>query len=170
MASEMVRVKTKKSIDLAKYVNTETGEYLAEEVSLNKGMITQYTEDGKYVIIKSDSFTIIDADAMEYLSKVLNKSEVGSMMVMANDLKTPFNLIFNHNRPHTHDTLQEAIGFKSKSMFIKFMGKLMKLGVLYQVKGNIMGEVRVIYMMNPLVARKRSKLDSQVFDIFKKLQ
>lgn len=170
MSSKIVKVKAKKSIDLDKYVNTETGEYLSDEVSLNNGMITQYTEDGKYVIIKSDSFTIIDADAMEYLSNVLNKSEVGSMMIMANDLKTPFNLVFNNNRPHTNDTLQEAIGFKSKSMFIKFIRKLMKIGVLYQVKGNIFGEVRVIYMMNPLVARKRSKLDSQVFEIFKRLE
>jgi hypothetical protein len=43
----------------------------------------------------------------------------------------------------------------------------MKLGVLYQIKGNIGGKIRVIYMMNPFVARKRKQLDSKVIDVFK---
>jgi len=42
----------------------------------------------------------------------------------------------------------------------------MKAGVIYQIKGNIAGEVRVIYMMNPFLARKRKTIDKEVFNVF----
>jgi predicted transcriptional regulator len=88
---------------------------------------------------------------------------------MASDLKTPLNLVFNHSVPHTNETLQVALDIASRSTFTLLIKKLMTLGVLYQLKGNFMGKVRVVYMMNPMLARKRSKMDAVVNDVFKKL-
>jgi len=169
MSSEMKLVRQKKKIDVSQYVNTETGEYLESELK-GKGSVTTVTSDEKYVTISSDDYTIIDADALRYLQSLLNRSELGSLSIIASDLKTPINLVFNNNVPHTNESLQKALNINSNSTFNILIRKLMKIGVLYQIKGNIMGSVKVIYMMNPLLARKRSKLDSQVFDIFKKLE
>ncbi len=169
MANTIKKVKTKSSIDINDYVNAETGEYLTSELG-KSGKITQVSEDSKYVIIQSDDYTVIDCDAMRYLASVLNRSEIGSIVIMNTDLKTPINLVFNNNMPHTNDTLQKALGYVSKAMFLNLIKKLIKLGILYQIKGNIMGEVRVVYMMNPLLARKRKQLDSKVFEVFKELR
>jgi len=169
MSSEMKLVRQKKKIDVSKYVNTDTGEYLNSELT-GKGSITTVSDDDRYVTISSDDYTIIDADALRYLQSLLNRSELGSLSIIASDLKTPINLVFNNNVPHTNESLQKALNINSNSTFNILIRKLMKIGVLYQIKGNIMGSVRVIYMMNPLLARKRSKLDSQVFEIFKKLE
>jgi predicted transcriptional regulator len=169
MSSEMKLVRQKKKIDVSRYVNTDTGEYLNSELT-GKGSITTVSDDERYVTISSDDYTIIDADALRYLQSLLNRSELGSLSIIASDLKTPINLVFNNNVPHTNESLQKALNINSNSTFNILIRKLMKIGVLYQIKGNIMGSVRVIYMMNPLLARKRSKLDSQVFEIFKKLE
>jgi predicted transcriptional regulator len=169
MSSEMKLVRQKKKIDVSQYVNTETGEYLESELK-GKGSVTTITDNEKYVTISSDDYTIIDADALRYLQSLLNRSELGSLSIIASDLKTPINLVFNNNVPHTNESLQKALNINSNSTFNILIRKLMKIGVLYQIKGNIMGSVKVIYMMNPLLARKRARLDSQVFNIFKKLE
>jgi hypothetical protein len=51
-------------------------------------------------------------------------------------------------------------------MFLKLLNKLMKVGVIYQLKGRIRDEIRVIYMLNPFIARKRKTIDKEVFNVF----
>lgn len=156
----------KATFDIGKYVNTETGELLSSELN-NSTMKITVTEKGDYVILASDDYIVLDAKAVAYLSSTLSRTEFSNVMSMTVDLKTPLNLIFNGPTAHTNETLQRYLGYSSKAMFLKLMGKLMKVGVLYQIKGNIQGEVRVIYMMNPFLARKRKTVDNKVVDVFK---
>jgi predicted transcriptional regulator len=147
-------------------VNIETGETLVSEMNGYKMNMSVSTE-GDYIVIKSDNYTVIDNRAMDYISKVLSRSEFSSAIKLTNDLKTPLNIIYNNNKPHTNETLQQYLGFASESMFFKLIKKLMNVGILYQIKGNIMGEVRVIYMFNPFIARQRTTVDKKVLSIFK---
>jgi hypothetical protein len=158
---------TKKTdFDVAKYVNSETGELLTSELSGNKMSVT-VTEKGDYVVMTSDDYIVLDSQAVSYLVNTLSRTEFSSMMAMTVDLKTPLNIVFNGPTPHTNETLQKYLGYSSKAMFLKLIGKLMKVGVLYQIKGNIQGEVRVIYMMNPFLARKRKTVDNKVIEVFR---
>lgn len=168
MGSKVIKPKLATELELDKYVNSETGELLVSELHQAKTNITVRTE-GDYVIIKSDNYVVIDSQALEYIRTMLNRSEVGSVLAMTEDLKTPLNIVYNHNIPHTNQTLQRHLGFSSEAKFFDLIRKLTKLGILYQIKGRIMGEVRVIYMINPFLCRKRVTIDKKVLSIFDNL-
>lgn len=165
----MKKITKKSNINLENYVNIQTGETLVSEMSNTKTTLTASTQTG-HVLISSDDYAVMNSEAVEYLMEVLNRSEMGSLTIMTTDLKTPLNLVYNNNVPHTNETLQQRLGISSRETFTKLIRKLMKLGILYQIKGNIMGDVRVIYMLNPFIARKRKTFDDKVFNIFKEIK
>jgi hypothetical protein len=170
MGNKVIKARVNKSvsIDYTKYVNAETGELLSSELEGGKMKITM-TEEGKMIIMSSDNFIILDANTVKYLDQVLSTSEMGHIMKMTVDLKTPLNLIYNGAYPHSNKSLQDLLGYTSESTFLKLIKKLMNLGILYQIKGNISGSVRVVYMLNPFLARKRKSLDKEVFEVFRPL-
>ena len=129
------RSSKKQQFDVGKYVNSETGEMLA---SVN------ITEEGECVIITSDDYIVLDSKTVRYLSTELSRTEINSMIMMATDLKTPLNIVYNGPQPHTNQSLQKFLGYSSKAMFLKLLNKLMKVGVIYQLKGRIRNEIRVI--------------------------
>jgi hypothetical protein len=168
MGNKIVRPREKKqvAIDLTKYVNEETGELLTSELQRDK-MVVTVTKEGNYVVITSDDYVVLDCKTVNYLSDILSRTEMNNILMMATDLKTPLNIVYNGPQPHSNESLQVFLGYSSKSTFIKLLQKLIKAGVIYQIKGNIRGEVRVIYMMNPFLARKRKTIDKEVFEVFK---
>jgi hypothetical protein len=168
MGNRIIKPREKKqvAIDLTKYVNEETGELLTSELQRDK-MVVTVTKEGDYVVITSDDYVVLDCKTVNYLSDILSRTEMNNILMMATDLKTPLNIVYNGPQPHSNESLQIFLGYSSKSTFIKLLQKLIKAGVIYQIKGNIRGEVRVIYMMNPFLARKRKTIDKEVFEVFK---
>ncbi len=160
------RESKKVNLDVTKYVNSDTGELLTSELRRDK-MVVTVTEEGNYVVITSDDYVVLDCKTVNYLSEALSRTEMNNILMMATDLKTPLNIIYNGPQPHSNESLQRFLGYSSKSTFIKLLQKLIKEGVLYQIKGRISGEVRVIYMMNPFLARKRKTIDKEVFEVFR---
>lgn len=145
-------------------VNYKTGETFDED------KVIHITEETGYSIINYDDYTVFDSRAIAYLQSILSRPEMSSVMTMASDLNSLFNLVFNKTVPHTNETLQQHLGYNSKAMFINLIRKLIKVGVLYQIKGNIGGEVRIVYMFNPYIARKRKKINNDVMDVFKSFE
>lgn len=154
-------------IDLDKYANIETGETLASEAAQGKGFtIREHT--GLKTITSSD-YAVIETEAILFLSRILNNSDLANVVKMSVLTRTPLNIVYaDNNYPHTHDTLQKYLEIDSKSMFIKLIRRLIKNGILYQIKGKIYGEVRVCYMLNPYLSRKRKQFESAVFDAFER--
>lgn len=167
MGNRVIKMREQKNVqlDLTKYVNTDTGELLVSEIRRDKMAVT-VTEEGNYVVITSDDYVVLDCKTVNYLSEVLSKPEMQSILKMATDLKTPLNIVYNGPQPHSNESLQKFLGYSSEAMFLKLLKKLIREGVLYQIKGKISGEVRVIYMMNPFLARKRKTIDKEVFNVF----
>lgn len=159
------KVKKSTTIDVGEYVNMTTGETLVSEVTGSNLTLTAKS-DTNSIVISNEDYYVVDAKVLDYLSSILNRSELGSLSIMSTDLKTPLNIIYNNNVPHTNETLQQKLGMDSPSGFSKLIKKLMKVGILYQIKGNIMGQIRVIYMMNPFVVRKRKVIDATVLELF----
>lgn len=155
-------------IDLSKYVNLETGEPLVDEMP--KGTKVSLKKDSGQTLVKYDDFAVISTDAIDYLSVVLNNSDFSNVLKMSVTTKTALNLLYNNNIPHTNASLQNYLKINSESGFIKLVQRLMKIGVLYQIKGNIYGEVRVMYMLNPFLSKKRNMIENDVISIFKVFQ
>lgn len=167
MGNKITKKYDSKQINIEDYVNIKTGEPLTLEQS---GVRMTIKEESGMAVLQSDDYVVIDSESLNQISKLLSTSELGHTLTMTTLLKTELNLIYNNNIPHTNETLQRYLGFSSQSMFFKLVKKLIKVGVLYQIKGRIMGEVRVIYMFNPLIARKRKTIDRKIIAIFNEVK
>ena len=149
-------------VDLSDYVHPETGEILEDGVYSK-------TEKTDLIEISYNDYSIVSTDAVKLLSKIINDQDLGRIMKMSATTKTELNVLYNHTMPHSNVSLQSYLEVKSKSTFHIFLNKMIKIGVLYKMKGNIHGAVRVIYMMNPHITRKRRTFDSEINTIFRDL-
>jgi hypothetical protein len=167
MGNKITQPRLKKNVDfdLETYVNTETGELLSSALGKDK-LSVSVTEKGDYVVMSSDDYVVLDSETVRFLANELSRAELSNVLLMATDLKTPLNLIYNGPQPHSNESLQAFLGYSSKDKFFKLLKKLMELGVLYQIKGRISGSLRVVYMLNPYIARKRKTIDNTVFNVF----
>ena len=162
--TKVTKVMKTSEVDLSKYVNHDTGEFLTESIPDNVKLKCK-EETGTFVITSED-YAVIETTALLSLFKILNNSDIANIIRMSVTTKTPLNIVFNNNTPHTHDTLQKYLEISSKPMFLNLIKRLIKAGVLYQIKGRIYGEVRVCYMLNPFLSRKRKQFEQKVLDVF----
>lgn len=167
MGNKITQPRLKKNVDfdLETYVNIETGELLSSSLGRDK-LSVSVTEKGDYVVMSSDDYVVLDSATVKFLATELSRAELSNVLMMATDLKTPLNLVYNGPQPHSNESLQAFLGYSSRAMFFKLLNKLMGLGVIYQIKGRISGELRVVYMLNPYIARKRKTIDNSVFKVF----
>ena len=162
-------VTRQKVVDFSKYANIETGQEMQEELFTGNVTVSVNEATGLSTISSSD-YAVIDSDALLALMQVLNNSDLANVIKMAVVTKTPLNVVFNGNIPHTNETLQKYLELKSESKYIGLIRRLIKIGVLYQIKGLIYGEVRVCYMLNPFLTRKRKQFESKVFEVFEQFR
>ena len=162
--NKVTKIKKNTVLELDQYVNKDTGEILSSEVK-GDTHVTVSSDTGLRTIT-SDDYAVIDSDALLTLMSMVNNSDLANIIKMAIVTKTPLNIVFNNHVPHTNESLQKYLELNSKSMFIKLIRRLIKIGVLYQIKGKIYGEVRVCYMLNPFLTRKRKQFESKVFEVF----
>ena len=165
--NKTVEIKKNEVLDLTKYCNTDTGETLNSEVVSEGTTLTVNSKTGM-TVISSTNYAVIDADAVVALTQMLNNSDLANVIKMAVVTQTPLNIVFNGNIPHTNETLQRYLEVKSEAMYLNLIRRLINIGVLYQIKGRIYGEVRVCYMLNPFLTRKRKQFESKVFEVFEK--
>jgi|APFre7841882793_1041355.scaffolds.fasta_scaffold25316_1 hypothetical protein len=167
MATKITKIKSAENIDPRKYVNYETGETLDSEIS-NEHYSVSIGKSTGLVKIESDDYAVLDSEAYMFLAQVLNNSDLANVLRMSVTTKTALNIVFNSTVPHSNETLQKHLQIKSESKYMGLIRRLIKAGVLYQIKGLIYGEVRVCYMLNPYISRKRKTIEERVFDIFNK--
>jgi hypothetical protein len=154
-------------IDLDNFFNSETGESLASEIVGTKTSVTFKKETDLITLKKPDNFSMINLDTLAKLYQILSNSDLGYLLKMFPLTKTEMNLICNNTIPHSNYTLQKYLEIKSNKTFHTLIKKLIAVGVLYQMKGNIQGAVRVVYIMNPNVSNRRKTFDKSIVDLFK---
>jgi len=163
----MTKIKTineKVQIDISEYHNSATGELLASELKPGSKMEIKTPTD--MVTISYQTYAVIETEALEVMSRILSDADLAKVFKMTSLTQTPLNIIYNNNIPHTNETLQKYLELKSESMYIQLIRRLMKAGILYQIKGLIYGEVRVCYMLNPFISKRRQTFDKKVTTIF----
>jgi len=160
-------VKKKRSVDLSKYAEVDTGEFLIDQL---EGTTVSIDENTSLSLISYSDYSVIETEAILVLSQILNNSDLANVIKMAVVVRTPLSIVFNNNIPHTNETLQKYLAIKSEAMYMGLIKRLMKAGILYQIKGLIYGEIRVCYIINPYICRKRRTFENKVLDIFKQFK
>lgn len=160
----MKNIKRKREIDINTYVNTNTGETLISELKNNKSTLL-VQDDTELYTIDSKEYVVIDSKALEYIISNLSYSDTTKTLSLTNTLKTEFNVIFNHTKPHNLDSLSELLG-TNKDEITKFIKRLTKLGILAYVVSTKDGQYQKCYVMNPSLARKRKTFNKELLTFF----
>lgn len=159
----MRNVKKNIELDLTDYVNRNTGEFLISEL---KNKTIEVKENTDLFTIHKDNYAVISTDAIIKLQETLNPVQLGYFFKMIPLTKTEMNVVFNHSVPHTNKSLMNYLNITNRTFHL-VIKKLTTAGVLYQLKGNINGAIRVIYIINPFISSRRKKFDKKLLTIFK---
>lgn len=163
--AQIKRVTDKKILDVSGYHNADTGELLSSE--MGKGVTMTITQKTNAVMINYDDYATISTSAIFSLMEVLNNSDLANTLKLTLCAQTPLSLLYNsNNQLHSNESLQKYLEIASQSKYFDLIRRLIKAGVLYQIKGLIHGEVRKIYMINPFLSKKRKVFDDKVIEVF----
>jgi hypothetical protein len=155
-------------INFDNFVNKDTGETMSSEIK--PGTTVKVMETTNMSKVDYEEYAVISIAALDELMRILNNSDLANVIKMGKTVRAPLNILYNYNIPHTNDTLRGYLEIDSKSMFIKLIRRLMNLGILYQIKGLIRGEVRAIYLLNPFICRRGNNFDNRVLAVFEKFR
>ena len=161
------KITTNIELDIANYFNTETGESLFSEIIENGYSVSVKKESDLFTLNRPKNFSFINIDTLIKLYDVLSNAELGYLFKLIPLTKTEWNIIYNNTIPHSNYTLQNYLELKSNSTFHALIKKLISVGVLYQVKGNIRGAVRLTYILNPNVSNRRRTFHNSLISYFK---
>lgn len=143
-----------------------TNKELNTEVEYLPDVLVPGHEPSETAQVNYGDYAVISSKAMSFLAEILNRSDLSHVLKMSLVTGGYYNALYNGKNFHSNSTLQKYLKVQSKSMFIKLINRLMKAGVLYQMKGRIMGEVRVIYLMNPNLCKKRKNFAKATLKAF----
>lgn len=169
--------KIRKNKDLADMISTKdfidinTGETLESVVEGLKLKVT-VKEVLSDVLVEYNDYTMTNSDGIIYMSKVLNKSDIGSVILLTKTLKSKANIIYNNNIPHTNKSLQKYLGITSQSMYYKLMKRLEQYNIIIKTKTRVGASLLTVYLFNPYIAKKRAEIAKRIlveFDDPKKL-
>ena len=157
-----------KDFDPSQYVNRETGEILSDQ--LDPGSVISISNgSGKDdFILRYRSYIALDGNALETMSEGLSSDDKAKFIKMANWLKTEFNVVFNNNRPHTLESLSTALGIH-KDNTTKLVKRLVAKGLMAYVVCAPSGYTQKLYILNPIVAKKRDRFNRVLLLFFKGL-
>lgn len=130
--------------------------------------ITKVKNKPDMIEISSDDEIMIESKTLLALNNLLNNSDLAQVLKMAILIKPPLNIIYNGDVPHTNETLQVYLGIESQSHYFRLIKRLVIAGVLHKVKDRINGEVRISYMFNPYLCKRKELCEHKAFKIFEK--
>lgn len=165
----MVRVRnTNKKVRLeGSFVNSDSGETLESQMG---GVKSVNVPDDTYVMIESNSFYIVEAEAMEYVSTVLSAQDFEKLCKMMQWVGGEYNLLCDTNgNPLAKPDVMSKLDY-SRSRFDALIRRLKKEGIIYIVDGFVKRKSVKWIMMNPFLARRRRKLHKECTKYFDQLK
>lgn len=152
------------NIQTDKYVNHTTGETMRSETKSNE-KIQKKKPNGTFRI-NSDNYVMFDDNAVKYLLKVLNRTDVSRVFQMSNMARGECSILSHSNsRPHTSESLAEALGM-SMDKFYAMIRTMVKESILAYTVCAPTGFVRKIYILNPYIARKKRVMSCELMHTF----
>jgi hypothetical protein len=118
------------------------------------------------VVLKFKNFVSSDALIEEDLCRSLSDADYRRYRLIACWLRTEFNIVLSgNNRPHTLQTLSEAIGL-SVDETRRFIKRLAGKGLLVYTICPDSGYDKNIIMLNPHIIRKRKTVHEKMLVLF----
>lgn len=155
---------TKKSINPADYINSKTGETLDSEIT-SITSVNKISEN--LVLISSTEYVIVDSQALDYISKIVNNSDLANILKMTNMVQGVYNALYaTRNIPHNTETLRVELDY-SINKFRDFLKRLYKAGIISYLKSYIDGVDKTFILLNPSLARKSKFFDRECIKLFK---
>ena len=132
----------------------------------NKITITM-KENTNQFIINSNNYTTFTAEAMEYLTSELSNVDLARVFKMSNMLRTDCSVICQgNNHPHTPESLSVVLDMSSDE-FYRMVSRMRSKNILAYCVCSPSGYVQKIYMLNPYVARKRTRMNCELNMFFR---
>lgn len=155
----------KKAINADDYVNLETGETLTSE---HGNVRAVQVDNGDFIIYKSNNFTTMEKSALEYLKRHLSVKDIGYIHLMLHMVYGSMNALYTRNMTaHTRETLMKELEL-ARTQFSGLITRLIKIGVLYELKGLRGSKITKTFILNPNVGRAGSRIDRYTSELFKK--
>lgn len=156
----------KEKIDVNRWVDPKTGETLGSHY----GEVTSINiRNNDVVVMKSESFYIMDEKASDYLEKILTVTELGYVTLMCKMAKDVYNFLHTkQNALHTKQTLMADLEL-ARNAFNKLLAKLHRQGIIYYVTGYIKRKQVTHIMLNPFLSRKTNRISSDCYKAFQPL-
>lgn len=148
--------------DVAKYVNTETGEVLGSEDKVSSMNVV----DPNYYIVDSKQYVIVDIEAMQYLETILAPRDMYYVRIMTEMCQGEYNALYDNDKtPYDRASLQERFNL-AKNRFVKLMKELYVKGVINYMLSHHNGKEMKFILLNPSIARRTKRLNVYTKKLF----
>lgn len=152
------------NVQTNKYANTQTGETMDSEIKSDE-RVQKKKPTGTFQI-NSDNYVTFDDNAVKYLLKVLNRTDVSRVFQMGNMTKGSCSVISHpNNKPHTSESLAKVLDM-SMNKFYAMVRKMVKENILLYMVCAPTGFVKKIYVLNPYIARKNRVMNCELLMAF----
>lgn len=155
---------TKKSIDVNRLVNIDTGELL----SSSHPNLSSINEKTSNILISSDEYIVFDSDSLRIIKEIFNDSDLGRILLMGNMVSGPLNIL-HKSRESEHDTESLMIELSySLNKFRDFMKRLHVAGVVAYLD---VYRKQIKYrhiLFNPRIARKGKVFSEEILKHFER--
>lgn len=131
--------------------------------------LSEYLKDGERIVLERDSelvkihsenYMVVDTDVLEYIKSKISVSDYEKLFSLGVFLKTKFNILFNHTRPFTLDTLSKKLGI-NKDNTNKFVRRMVEKQIMAYTVCAPSGYVDKIYSINPQLMRRGNWYDKE---------
>jgi hypothetical protein len=155
---------TESNIPMDEYKHISTGKTMLDESDGNTAKMQKPTDHFR---IDTDNYVVFSSDAVEYLLRTLNRTDVSRVFQIGNMVIGDCSVICSANyKPHSSDTLSAALQM-DKNKFYEMVRRMVKKNILSYCVCAPTGHVQKIYMLNPYIARKKKALNCELLTIFR---
>lgn len=133
---------------------------LMEEMSKNmtKGTKVNLTVETDLIEIHSENYMVVDTDVLEIVRKEISPIDYNRLFSLGVFLKTRYNILYNHTRPFTVETLSEQLGVNADNTN-KFIKRMTEKGIMAYTVCAPTGYLKKIYSINPQLIRRGIRYD-----------
>ena len=155
-------VKLRKVRRKAKLEDALKDKNVMEQMSseLTNGSKITTTIETDLIEIHSENYMIVDTDVLNIVKKEITQSDYLKLFGLGVCLKTRYNILFNHTRPFTVDTLSVRLGINVDNTN-KFVKRMVEKGIMAYTVCAPSGYLQKIYSINPQLLRRGKCYDRE---------
>jgi hypothetical protein len=128
---------------------------IMEEIgkTLDKNGRITTTIETDLIEIHSDNYMVVDTDVAYIVQKEISENDYLKLFGLGVCLKTKYNILFNHTRPFTVETLSKRLGINIDNTN-KFVKRMVAKGIMAYTVCAPSGYIQKIYAINPQLIRR----------------